>query len=200
MRHFWASLFVVVCIGCAMCFGCAGAQPPTCADDYLPSYSKSVTLRRFTSPSVRVWFDTNARLYTITREELVLSGFYRWETATRNGISVVPADSSKDADIIVLLTDDIDTNCSPSRTGCTNLRYRGRKMEEATIRLDPTTGDAPGIAAHEFGHALGIDGHSPSRGDLMYLIGRPSGQPSLADVNVIRAAYCQNFTSPLDAN
>jgi predicted Zn-dependent protease len=66
-----------------------------------------------------------------------------------------------------------------------------------------TAADLQSVAAHEFGHALGIDGHSDDPGDLMYpveirMIG-PDGNPvpapvhsvTLRDLNTLALCYPQ---------
>jgi len=51
------------------------------------------------------------------------------------------------------------------------------------------------IAMHEFGHALGIWGHSPDRKDIMSL--DPNAVDiSLADVNTLRLAYAGKTEAP----
>lgn len=44
------------------------------------------------------------------------------------------------------------------------------------------------LAAHEAGHALGLDGHSPHAGDLMYFKS-PFSEPSSRDVMTLKAIY-----------
>ncbi|HEX8465809.1 MAG TPA: hypothetical protein VF627_14430, partial [Abditibacterium sp.] len=50
-------------------------------------------------------------------------------------------------------------------------------------------------AAHEFGHILGIRGHSPDSLDQMYFQDNPnsSGLTTTADINTLRVSACDNF-------
>lgn len=52
-------------------------------------------------------------------------------------------------------------------------------------------------AAHEFGHALFLDGHSANGGDLMYFLSDPNvdGWPTSSDINSLYTAYCGTFSS-----
>lgn len=52
-------------------------------------------------------------------------------------------------------------------------------------------------AAHEFGHALFLDGHSAREGDLMYFLSDPNvdGWPSSTDINSLYTAYCGTFST-----
>jgi hypothetical protein len=46
-------------------------------------------------------------------------------------------------------------------------------------------GSIPTVTAHEFGHALGLDGHSANDGDLMFPVVTPDSVPKERDVNAV---------------
>jgi hypothetical protein len=59
--------------------------------------------------------------------------------------------------------------------GHTTTRFRGSRLMAAKITVGVESDSAQDIgctAAHEFGHALGLDGHSDVRSDLMYPVHR----------------------------
>lgn len=102
--------------------------------------------------------------YRPAREMWARRGFDAWFAATQGLTTyVVTADP---AQARILARFDPDTN-----NGYTTTSFRNDLLEKATIRIGVKRGQASDIAciaAHEFGHALGIDGHSSDPNDVMY--------------------------------
>jgi predicted Zn-dependent protease len=88
--------------------------------------------------------------------------------------------------------------------GLTEYRYRDdTSLVSAATALNLSyLSDAraiPAVAAHEFGHALGIAGHSPEGADLMSATTRIEtlARPSLRDLNTLRTAYASARSAQL---
>jgi len=82
--------------------------------------------------------------------------------------------------------------------GQTIMRFSGSTMTDADMSLgvqDQADADLECLSAHEFGHALGLDGHSPNRVDLMYPIHYiGTSQPITADdLNTMKTCYASLF-------
>jgi predicted Zn-dependent protease len=129
--------------------------------------------------------------------------------------TVVDSDDPVDADITVRLLSGRNVPPDPHTVGQTSTAVRGRRtLFRARMRLatgDLTPEALTEAAAHEFGHALGINGHSDDPSDLMYGSStrilypttgsartRPSGRirrPTARDINTIKAAYPDRFAA-----
>lgn len=174
--------------------GCGSSgRIDTCPGEFPENYAGSVRLRAWLTLRVVVWFNEGAPLYSQTRRETTITAFRVWEEASKQAIRVDTTDDRSEATVVVEFTDAVSSSCSESRSACTNLRFNGGRLKQATIYLNPTEGNPPLLASHEMGHALGIDGHSPERSDLMYAYANASGIPTARDLNTVRAAYCTDF-------
>ena len=199
-------VFVLAVVGCP-----ASAAPPA------PDYSHAPALHlllHWNHLPVRVLF-LPGPLATATRQKVVLSGFDRWTLATDGRISYAIVDSVKDADITV----DFDPHAflpgTGNVSGHTMMLFSGSVLRKAQMMLaigDTEDDDLSNTAAHEFGHALGIDGHSDNASDLMYpeltrtiYIGLPTlptlpRLPTARDVNTLRLCYPSLLTDVPNAH
>ncbi len=132
----------------------------------------------------------------------IYNAFREWMVAAGGCLRFVDANTEKNADIKVYFVSDIPD--SPKAQGVTTFRAQGKYMVSATIRIQYTNQynskirisdkKVYGVAIHEIGHALGLNGHTKDLNDVMY----PTTQftqvgvhPSARDVATIRTLYCR---------
>lgn len=157
--------------------------------------------RRF---PIRIYFDESG-LYSAERRERAIAGFDEWADATKGAISYVITDSAREANIQVSFLPVRSIGKDRRTIGQTGtLMRRGSgylfraKIEIAAQGMDSEF--LTEVIAHEFGHALGINGHSDDENDLMFPSAKryhfpfgnadekPKG-PTARDLNTLRRAY-----------
>jgi hypothetical protein len=202
-----------------------GAQQPSsgaapAAGTYAPNYAGVVHLdlsRRWGWLPLRVYFDTGGA-YTSDRERAARAGFDEWTTATGGVLGYVVVPSLDRADVQVLFYSDAHLPSSQTTVGNTQTMTRGNWMHAA--RLELATGGVMAsndllteVAAHEWGHVLGINGHSQDDRDLMYPTtvyvirdgilepAAPQGprKPTDRDLNTIKLLYADRFAAATPA-
>jgi predicted Zn-dependent protease len=135
---------------------------------------------------VRIYFipsDAAAR----PRREEAQDGFEEWVKATGGLISYRIVDTQAQADITVAIDAGSTVPGQHGASGNTSVLYSRDEMKHAGIEIaagGTTPNELQEIAAHEFGHALGIDGHSDNPDDLM---------------TPVEVRICDSLGSPIDA-
>jgi hypothetical protein len=182
------------------------------ASTFTPNYAHGPHMdglfqwRRF---PLRVFFDMGDA-YTPQRERAARAGFDQWARATNGVLDYQVVGDARRADVIVRFLSDAYVPGEPGTVGSTMVSIRN-KREVVRARMALAVGriayeDLPGLAAHEWGHALGIQGHSDDPDDLMYRsttrFVRPDGTyvpgqrvqtVTERDRNTIKAAYKNRF-------
>ncbi len=187
-----SSLLIAIILGC----GGAGTVTTTAGQlcgsaSYSPNYTSSLNLKRWTSLPIKVYFKTNTAAGGSTLEARYRQGFNQWETET--GVDLwQEVTSASEANLTV----ETQVVAPQSTLGVTTIYFFSGQstIQNAEMIIYswpslPLSGYA-GTAAHEMGHALGLNGHSPDSNDLMYFTGNSTDLLTVADVNTLRANYC----------
>lgn len=173
------------------------AQSPATAScnnlSFTPNYASSVSLLHWDRFPLRVYFVQNDQL-SDSRRATALAGFNQWVTATGGRADYTVVGSAAQANVTVSFYR--FTGGSGDTLGTTTVSYDGNNViRKAVIELGITANAADDTltSAHEYGHTLGITGHSPRELDLMYFTGNRSGEVTESDLNTAITAYCNNF-------
>jgi len=119
---------------------------------------------------LRVFFPPG-RLASRERRQLALAGFDEWARATRGVVCCQVVSAETQADLSVTFTSHALTSGFSTIGGRTTMTCVGDVLKKVEIEIVEKDDDPAGfqaISAHEFGHALGIDGHSDDPSDMMY--------------------------------
>ncbi len=160
-------------------------------DSFTPNYAHKLShLLNWSSFPITVYFAPDAN-YSAHRHDIAVAGFLEWTSATGGALSFVEV-----ADVTRAV---VTVHFDPStQNGLTYLHYSDLTITSADINLgikNQLDEDLQIVAAHEFGHTLGIDGHSDDPADLMYpvhYLGTPESITA-KDLNTIKTAYCHLF-------
>lgn len=137
-----------------------------------------------------------------SKKELFKNGFEQWDKNLYNMINFKLTEDKANADITCYYVDKFDG----SEGGYTDWKYiiknNKKYFKKANIRVakhSPYDGSKLSdkqiysIILHEIGHALGIGGHSKSKGDIMYFSTEgylnETGMISKRDVNTVKKIY-----------
>lgn len=188
----WAVLLLHGCGGGTQSGGFA-----VCTQDtFTPNYVRDIDfLLRWSSFPVRVYFEKDEN-YRLEYQQMAEEGFKQWVSASGGVVQYRVSDTPERVHITIRFD-------PTTRNGFTNYRYYtdSRLMNEATVWIgikDDSPIDIQSVAAHEFGHAIGISGHSTDSGDMMYptfVTGVPLGVTG-RDLNTLKTAYCSLFPKP----
>ncbi len=192
-----------------------GAKKPvrqSARPSFAPNYARGpemTALLRWPKLPVRVWFDTSAVAYTDERKKLVCDGFDLWAKGTGGVIRYIVVTNEKEAQMHIKFLPGPSIEGDPHSIGRTGTRFRDGVLKFGFMEIATQGAESQELtetAAHEWGHALGLNGHSENPNDLMYsnairyvagpgviLPPRPRRAPSERDINTIKTAYADLF-------
>jgi predicted Zn-dependent protease len=153
------ALLSFACLGSRPVFG----QPP-------PTPHASAPFLHWPQFPIRVYVpakDSEQALQAM----IVLAGLDEWVDATHEKVCYIRTIDPSKADITVQFEPGKFLFAETQTIGETSVLASGTTLKKASIRLAEGAGtleDLQAAAAHEFGHALGIERHSDQLRDLMY--------------------------------
>ncbi len=198
LSRFKRLTIIVLCLLAAgFASGCGGGGgggfsiAPQNSRAFDPNYvSELKSLTHWNTFPVKVYFALDGE-FTTERQALATAGFEQWNGATDAQIHFAVTQDAAQAQLTVHFVPALDDKL----IGWTNWSYDGGgAIQHADTKIAVTglsAADTTWIAAHEFGHALGLDGHSGKPDDLMFAshVLRSDWHLTVRDENTVKTGY-----------
>lgn len=172
---------------------------PTPSQNFTPNYVASIENRlRWASFPINVYFVPNSE-FNAARRNIAITGFNQWVSATGNRVPYQVVTDANQADISVTFSSFSGGPGDELGLSTITFEQSTNLIIEVAMNIGITGDSREDIqtAAHEFGHSLGIAGHSPNEADLMFPVGNSAGCSCIttADLNTLLAIYNGQFNT-----
>ena len=172
----------------------------TASTRFAPNYATELlNLRRWQKDSLTIFVEQPAPAQDSTHRDYaadVRSGAALWSPYFGESVALRFTENAAEADVRVSFVN--HGSLPDGAIGRTEVTYRNRDnvIVAATVRLDRSlkADMLAQVAAHEMGHAMGMEGHSVDKTDLMYARAHLPGAITTRDANTLHLNYSRVAT------
>jgi tetratricopeptide (TPR) repeat protein len=177
-------------------------------DNYIDKVTEKGNVIRWQSTKMplKVYIDTSPRkveAFDPSFIPAVRTGIEKWVAPSKGNLSLTYVKSPEQADVKIYWKTILDVKLTgseagtPYTAGVTTPDYSDKELYAMQITLTTTdpngkthkAEDVEKVATHEFGHALGIMGHSEKPGDIMFPSSQTDGELTKRDINTLILLY-----------